>query len=148
MHTDLRYHEQLNEADTYTRTKYKHNGQSSYIINSSYYRVDGVRLHGHLSLPSGQRAGHKRRTPPDRRSPGNISSSVTLPLSIPPPFTPSLALPLSLPPYPPSRHTGTYVASLRCGVQTFHWSVCCPVGCSQQSWSVSAVGTVVTTSGV
>ena len=43
--------------------------------------VDGVRVQRHLGLPSGQRAGHKRRTPPARsKEPffkGSVSSSAS-----------------------------------------------------------------------
>ena len=49
-------------------------------INSYQWSVvDGVRVQRHLGLPSGQRAGHKRRTPPDQRSPSLKAVSQALP---------------------------------------------------------------------
>ena len=49
-------------------------------INSYQWSVvDGVRVQRHLGLPSGQRAGHKRRTPPDQRSPSLKAVSPALP---------------------------------------------------------------------
>ena len=45
--------------------------------------VDGVRVQRHLGLPSGQRAGHKRRTPPDQRSPSLKAVSPALPPLLP-----------------------------------------------------------------
>ena len=50
------------------------------ILNSYQWSVvDGVRVQRHLGLPSGQRAGHKRRTPPDQRSPSLKAVSPALP---------------------------------------------------------------------
>ena len=50
-----------------------------YAVEKLLSVVDGVRVQRHLGLPSGQRAGHKRRTPPDQRSPSLKAVSPALP---------------------------------------------------------------------